>query len=170
MTPLQQFIDESQAKCSVHDFQLQFDPSEEGGSGWFSYFGLLTDGGSASDVLIRRTIVRGNYDEANEKQTALAEAVADRWNALPTALQYLRELSQENELLKVHNRELRALGIERDALTRRVAELEQRIADMQDEQRNPPTLRTVCEPMLQFQRAYDTHIGPNESLIPKEQK
>ena len=127
MTPLQTFIDESQRICDAHDFLLAFDPSEEGGAGWFSYFGLLTDGGSPSDVLIRREIVRGNYDEAHERQTALAKAVEARWNALPQALQHLRAELERNALL-----------------TRRVAELEQRIADMQDEQRNPPVLRTVC--------------------------
>lgn len=64
---------------------------------------------------------------------------------LTTALQHLREVMQEN------------------------AELRQRIADMQDEQRNPPTLRTVCEKYVGT-TDIDYRIGPNESLIPKEPK
>lgn len=62
--------------------------------------------------------------EISKEQWNNAQFIVHARTALPTALQYLRELSQENELLKVHNRELRALAIERDAITRRVAELE----------------------------------------------
>ena len=39
---------------------------------------------------------------------------------------------------------LREIMARRDTLSRRVAELQQRIANMQDDAKNPPKLRTTC--------------------------
>lgn len=63
----------------------------------------------------------------------------------------------------------RVTGLLRE-LIQENAELRQRIADLHDEARNPPTLRTVRLDKWAGATDIDTRFGPNESLIPQEPK
>lgn len=64
------------------DFDLVFDPSEEGSAGWFTYYGLMTDFGTPADILIRLDDTRGlSLEERRSRTDRLATEVVKRWNA-----------------------------------------------------------------------------------------
>jgi len=58
------------------DYELRFDESEVGGTGCWSYYGILTDCYGISNILVR--VDRGHdHDVAKEKALELVK----RWNA-----------------------------------------------------------------------------------------
>lgn len=111
MTPsIQAFIDESQAICSAATDGPWLRRTDLGPP-WQLDIYAGTPNASLTDP----------NGFKNDKDAAFA---AHARTALPQALKYLRELSDERDLLKVHNRELRELALDRDRLAARVAELE----------------------------------------------